>query len=175
MKPPVRYGRLGFGGRASCPVAKCGPSWPAPRAVHAASSSRPSPLHRGTRVKGSKQKLPRQGLPRSALPGSPPGRGEQVEEKPEGSRAGCARVCRQYTDVLPANPGTCSRSRRGMDAPATATSRVHFFGYFLCASKESDSPARDGGRSPTGTNAASVRCARKKAKALGPRLRGDDE
>jgi hypothetical protein len=32
---------------------------------------------------------------------------------------------------------------------------VHFFGYFLCASKESDSPARDGGRSPTGTNARS--------------------
>ena len=35
--------------QGSCPVAKCGPSWPAPRAVHAAFSSRPSPLHRGTR------------------------------------------------------------------------------------------------------------------------------
>ena len=45
-------------------------------------------------------------------------------------------------DVLPANPGACSRSHAGMDARVTATSRVHFFGYFLCASKESDSAAR---------------------------------
>ncbi len=55
------------------------------------------------------------------FPGSPPGRGEQVEEKPEGSPAGCRRVCGQYRDVLPANPGACSRSHAGMDARVTAT------------------------------------------------------
>jgi hypothetical protein len=51
---------------------------------------------------------------------------------------------------------------------------VPFFGYFLWASKESDSPARDGGRSPTGTKAASV-AQRQKAKSLGSRFRGNDE
>ena len=66
------------------------------------------------------------------FPGSPPGRGEQVEEKPEGSRAGCARVRRLYMDVLPTNPGACSRSQRaGMPADRVlegALSLVTFFG-----------------------------------------------
>ena len=127
---PVRCGRPGFGGRASCPVAKGGPSWPAPRAGHAALSGRPPPLHRGTQ--DQEQKLLRQGLPRFALPGSPPGRGEQAEEKPEGARAGCARVRRLYRDVLPTNPGACSRSARAW-MPAHrdlegALSLVTFFG-----------------------------------------------
>ena len=59
MHPRLRAGRAAAGSlrsagvwrQGSCPVAKCGPSWPAPRAVHAASSSRPSPRHRGTKVK----------------------------------------------------------------------------------------------------------------------------
>ena len=42
--------------QGSCPVAKCGPSWPAPRAGHAASSSRPSPLHRGVNVKSEQRR-----------------------------------------------------------------------------------------------------------------------
>ena len=118
-----RSGRFAAVGRVwrqgSCPVAKCGPSWPAPRAGHAAFSSDlrrftegPESEEPGQTSLRSSLKLLRQGLPRFALPRVPPGRGEQVEEKPEGSRAGCARVCRQYRDVLPANPGACSRSRR---------------------------------------------------------------
>ncbi len=43
--------------QGSCPVAKCGPSWPAPRAAHAALSGRPSPLHRGSTSR-AKQRRP---------------------------------------------------------------------------------------------------------------------
>ena len=70
--------------------------------------------------------LLRQGLPRSALPGpSRPRRagGGLVAKR---SPAGCRRVRPQHMDVLWANPGACSRSRRGMDAPATAAARVPF-------------------------------------------------
>ncbi len=56
----------------------------------------------------------------------PLGRGEQAQEKPEGARAGCARVRREHRDVLPANPGACSRSHARMDARVTADARVSF-------------------------------------------------
>ena len=144
-------------------------------------SVRPSPLHRGfwclfvgaalaaiglahlrSRLKPLLQKRKRhlrQGLPRSALPGSPPGRGEQVEEKPEGSPAGCRRVCGLYRDVLSANPGACSRSSRAW-MPANrvlegAFSLVTFFGQ---AKKVTRPPGMAGearqGRTP-GLRAAS--------------------
>ncbi len=65
-----RSGRFAAVGRVwrqgSCPVAKCGPSWPAPRAAHAASSGRPSPLHRGSTSRAAKPKLLRQ-EPRSSF------------------------------------------------------------------------------------------------------------
>ncbi len=64
-------------------------------------------------------------------------RGERVEEKPEGARAGCARGRCAHMDVRSATPGTRSRSRRA-GCPETAPPGVCFFGYFLCTSKESD-------------------------------------
>ena len=60
------------------------------------------------------------------------------------SRAGCARVRCQYRDVLSADPVACSRSRRGMDAPATAAARVSFsLVTFFWTSKRKSPADRD--------------------------------
>ena len=173
-KRPVRYGRLGFGGRA--PALSPNAGRPGPHRVRC-TRPLPSDLRRFTEGLTSRAKqssLLRQGLPRSALPGSPPGRGEQAQEKSRSDRrqeAGEFAVstwtyCRQTPEP--------AREVDGHGCPSTATSRVHFFGYFLCASKESDPAARkaDGtqqGRTPRQCDT------RPKAKSLGPRLRGDDE
>jgi len=53
-------------------------------------------------------------------------RGERVEEKPEGARAGCARGRCAHMDVRSAPPGTRSRSRRA-GCPETALLGVCFF------------------------------------------------
>jgi hypothetical protein len=149
--------------QGSCPVAKCGPSWPAPRAVHAALSGRPSPLHRGVNVKSNEAKASAAGT--AALCSS------RVPSRSRRAGGGKARrvAGRMPASLRPVHGRTVRKPRsllaqsRGQDARVTASSRVHFFGYFLCASKESDSPARDGGRSPTGTNAAQARSVEKQS------------
>jgi hypothetical protein len=146
-----RFAAVGWGLAAGHPALSPNARhpWRAPRAVHAAVSSRPSPLHRGAQRAKSRTslrsflKLLRQGLPRFAFPGSPPGRGEQVEEKPEGSRAGCARVCRQHRDVLSANPGACSRSRRaGMPVDRVLEGALSLVTFFGQAKKVTRPPGR---------------------------------
>ena len=82
------------------------------------------------------------------------------------SPKGRAQDAREFADSTWTYCRRTPEPARGVDGhgcPSTATSRVHFFGYFLCASKESDSTARDGGRSPTGTNARSVRSAERQS------------
>ncbi len=58
---------------------------------------------------------------------APLGRGEQAQDQ---SRqrwpAGCRPVRREHRDVLPANPGACSRSHARRDARVTADARVSF-------------------------------------------------
>src|SRR3978361_1264034 len=59
--------------------------------------------------------------------------------KPEGSRAGSARVCRQCTDALSTNPGANSRSRRA-GARRPRLLGCPFFGLlFFGQAKKSDS------------------------------------
>jgi len=87
---------------------------------------------------------------------APLGRGEQAEEKSRvaRSRAGCARVRCQYRDVLSADPVACSRSRRGMDAPATAAARVSFsLVTFFWTSKRKSPADRDVRRTTHGREA----------------------
>jgi hypothetical protein len=53
---------------------------------------------------------------------------------------------------------------------------VHFFGYFLCASKESNSSAMDGGRNPAGMRVGYREAPQAKTKIkMDPGLRRDDE
>src|SRR6185503_14787011 len=53
-------------------------------------------------------------------------RGERVEEKPEGARAGSARGRCAHTDVRSAPPGTRARTRRA-GCPESAPPGVCFF------------------------------------------------
>ena len=75
--------------------------------------------------------LLRQGLPRSALaPGSLSAAASRRRKSPQGARAGCARVRCQYTDVLSANPGACSRSRSGRTPKRPRPRGCLSLGYF---------------------------------------------
>ena len=132
--------------QGSCPVAKGGPSWPAPRAGHAALSGRPPPLHRGTQdqERRAEPKLLRQGLPRSAFPRVPSrsrraGAGKVAQRSP----AGCRRVCGLYMDVLPTNPGACSRSARAwMPAHRVLEGALSLVTFFGQAKKVTRPPGR---------------------------------
>ena len=97
-------GGRGSADRASCPAAECARSLARTRADARALSVRPSPRHRGTQIK-STSFASAAGTAALCSSRVPLGRGEQAQEKPEGARAGCARVRCQYTDVLSANPG----------------------------------------------------------------------
>src|SRR6185369_17046704 len=69
-------------------------------------------------------------------------RGERVEEKPEGWRAGCAPVRCMHTDVHSANPGARSRTWRA-GCPEGALRGVCFFRLpFFAQAKKGDSLAR---------------------------------
>ncbi len=138
MHPRLRAGRAAAGSlrsagvwrQGSCPVAKCGASWPAPRAAHAGLVRPTFAASQRVNVKSSKAKS-FCGRSRALLllPGSPPGRGEQAEEKSRSDRRQDAGEFAASTwTYCPQTPEPCSRSRRGMDAPATATSRVPFLG-----------------------------------------------
>ncbi len=148
----VRCGRPGFGGRASCPVAKCGPSWPAPRAAHAASSVRPSPLHRGSTSRAANPLFLLRQEPRFSFASRVPSRSRRAG----GGKA--RRVAGRMPASLPTVHGRTAGKPRsllaqstGMDARRPRPRGCPFLGYFLWASKESDSAARDGGRNHTGT------------------------
>ena len=71
--------------------------------------------------------------------------------------------------ALPPNPADRSEPARS----AGAQPRVHFFGYFLCASKESDSAARKADETRQGRTLTQRE--ERNAKSLGSRLRGNDE
>ena len=73
--------------------------------------------------------------------------------------------------ALPPNPA--DRSEPAALRPARNRGCISLVTFFVQAKKVTRPPGS--GRNPTGTKAASVRHAPKKAKALGPRLRGDDE
>src|SRR5678809_47823 len=69
-------------------------------------------------------------------------RGEGVEEKPEGWRAGCAPVRCMHMDVHSANPGAPSRTWRA-GCPEGALLGVCFFRLpFFAQAKKGDSLAR---------------------------------
>src|SRR6185312_11919731 len=73
--------------------------------------------------------LLRQGLPRFALPGPLSAAASRRRKQPRAPHAGARRMRARSTraqDVLPANPGACSRSLPGMDARQTAAARVPF-------------------------------------------------
>jgi hypothetical protein len=161
---PVRCGRPGFGGRAPALSPNAGRPGP-----HRVRGTRPCPadLRRftegprrqkkknqaeakalGPRLRGDDDGvsvrsvlLLRQGLPRSALPGSSRSR-----------RAGAGkarRVARRMRASLPSVQGRAVGKPRsllakgaGRDARAPRPRGCPFFGYFLWASKESDSAAR---------------------------------
>jgi len=76
-------------------------------------------------------------------------RGERAEEKPEGARAGCARVRCMHMDVHSANPAARSRTWRA-GCPEGAPPGVCFFGDFLYTSKESYPLGRRPSGSPVG-------------------------
>ena len=69
-------------------------------------------------------------------------RGERVEEKPEGWRAGCAPVRCAHMDVRSTNPGARSRTWRA-GCPEGALLGVCFFRLpFFAQAKKGDSLAR---------------------------------
>ena len=75
-------------------------------------------------------------------------RGERVEEKPEGARAGCARGRCAHMDVRSAAPGARSRTRRA-GCPESALRGVCFFRLpFFAQAKKGDSLARRASESP---------------------------
>ena len=76
--------------------------------VHPCTASLRSFASRQTCRKGDERELLL--LRQDAAEMGPLGRGEWVEEKPEGARARCARVRCMHMDVHSANPGTHSRT-----------------------------------------------------------------
>jgi hypothetical protein len=110
------------------------------KARHSGGSRNPAPLLFPR--PGKRLELPSSGFCGRMPPKwGPLWRGERAEEKPEGARAGCARVRCAHMDVRSANPAARSRTRRA-GCPESAPPGVCFFGYFLCTSKESNPLAR---------------------------------
>ena len=89
---------------------------------------------------------------------------------PHAVRARTARIWRQGR--MPCRQTPADRSEPAALRPARNRGCISLVTFFLCASKESDSPARDGGRSPTGTNATPVRRCEKSKGAGSPPSRG---
>ena len=142
-----------------------------PRAAPAqarAISVRPSPRHRGTRVKEmawtvvrrgdepemsrlSATRLLRPGRPRSALPGSLSAAARTRRKKPEGARARCARVrCQAHGCAVsepPERPRVVTRARCPRDRGREG---AFLFGYFLlgkhCAAGAARTASRPEGR-----------------------------
>ncbi len=109
--------------------------------------------------------LLRQGLPRSCSSRVPSrsrraGGGKVAKRSP----AGCRRVCGQYRDVLSANPGACSRSRRAwmpVDRDLEgALSWVTFFGQ----AKKVTRPPRMAGETTQGRGAVFATTPKDKSK-----------
>src|SRR6478609_7546635 len=95
-------------------------------------------------------------------------RGERVEEKPEGSRAGSARGRCAHMDVRSATPGSRSRTRRA-GCPESALLGVCFFRLpFFAQAKKGDSLARRASESPALQEA-------RKSKELDSGFRRNDE
>ena len=75
--------------------------------------------------------------------------GERRSIRPAGARAGRARVRRQRTDALSANPGRRSRTRRAGCPEGGAVGGPFLLVPFLWASKEKEPARRDAGRTNT--------------------------
>ena len=158
MHPRLRAGRGAAGSlrsagvwrQGSCPVAKCGPSWPSPRAEHAAFSS---DLRRST--EGPESEEPGQTSLRSSLKllrQEPrfsllyPGPLQVAASRWRISRAAiAARMAASSSTVhgrTADEPRNLLAQSTGRDARRPRPRGCPFFGYFLWASKESDSAAR---------------------------------